>query len=67
MNKDRQYIEHDIEHVTVLAINTIKYSLSVECILPCSFLTAHHHRLTLTYFRHFNYASCSGRHVVGFI
>jgi len=32
MNKDRQHIQHDIEtYVTVLAMNTIKESLSVEC------------------------------------
>jgi len=31
MNKDRQHIERDIEHVTVLTMNTIKLSLSVEC------------------------------------
>ena len=30
-NKDRQHIERDIEHVTVLAMNTIRKSLSVEC------------------------------------
>ena len=31
MNSDRQYIERDIEHVTILTMNTIKYSLSIEC------------------------------------
>jgi len=33
MNKDRQHIENDIEtrNATILAMNTIKKSLSVEC------------------------------------
>jgi len=31
MNKDRQRIEHDLEHVIVLAMKTKQESLSVEC------------------------------------